>query len=130
MNSERKIKNKYLNIATWNVRGVREERALNKLIEELKIYKIHIIVIQETHLTGNNNENISSYTFCTSGGDNKNFGVGFLVHENVEAVKRFVTKSERIYAIRSKGKNIISLINIHAATEEKEEVAKDEFYDE
>jgi exonuclease III len=58
-------------------------------------------------------------------------GTGFMVRKEVEKnIMSFTPISERICTLRLKGKfHNVTLINVHAPTEEKTEEEKDKFYD-
>lgn len=68
---------------------------------------------------------------CKSGGKDRKFGTDFIVGSRLKnKVMDFKPISERICSIRIKGnKRNISIMNIHAPTEEKDEEEKDLFYE-
>ncbi|XP_054719192.1 uncharacterized protein LOC129228537 [Uloborus diversus] len=73
-----------------------------------------------------------NYSFYYSCHDSQHqFGTGFVVSKKLrERVVDFVPVSERICKLRLRGKlHNISIICVHAPTEEKPEVEKDGFYD-
>jgi hypothetical protein len=64
--------------------------------------------------------------------DSRQFGMGFAVHKDYEiCVKKFNSVFEHIRTIRLDTKPLSTfIINIHAPTECKEDIIKDEFYEE
>lgn len=118
-------------VGTWNVRGTYAEGALKNLVSEARRYKIDILAIQETKQKGNEIIDIEDYTIFKSGGQNRMLGTGFLVSKRIsKSVIEFKPISERICYIRIRGKHRkLSLINLHAPTEEKEEKEKNDYYE-
>lgn len=132
-NLRRKRKNSNtatMRIGTWNVQGIYEEGAVKNLEIEAKKYKMEILAVQETHINETNMTNLEDYVFFTSGGETRRYGVGFLVsNELKEKVEEFRPISDRMCYIEIGGEHNISILNIHAPTEEKTEETKDEFYE-
>lgn len=127
----KKNRRKTINIATWNVRGTNEDGALNNLVKEMKKYRIEILTVQETKRTANDVTEVDNYVFFNSGGENRYLGTGFLISERIRpTVIKFEAVSERLCFLRLKAKHRkLSLINVHAPTEEKSEEEKEEFYE-
>jgi exonuclease III len=128
-NSKRR---KDLRLATWNVRSLYRPGGLRITINELRKYKIEIAAIQEKRwkkLTPqaftNNDYNIQTSSLA----NNHEFGTTFLVDPKFNhVVKNFTPIS--LCLIRIKGRFFnYSLINIHAPTNDSEEEAKDQFYE-
>jgi hypothetical protein len=74
----------------------------------------------------------NGYNIYTSSlANNPEFGTAFLVDSKFNhIVKKFTIFNERLCVIRIKGRfSNYSLINIHAPTNDSEEEAKDQFYD-
>lgn len=127
----RKATKEEINIATWNLQGIFEEGAVKNLISEAKRYNIDIMMLQETHLKDSTITEIEGYILFNSGSDIRRYGTGFLVKENLkEAIRKFRPLTDRLCCIqlRAEKKNI-SLVNIHAPTEEKDDEEKDEYYE-
>lgn len=118
-------------MATWNVRGTFQEGSVKILLREMRKYKIDIAAIQETKQLGSEVLEIEDALFCKSGGQDRRLGTGFIVRNDLkQRILGFNPISERLCTIRLKGKRKnISIINLHAPTEEKEEDIKDEFYE-
>jgi hypothetical protein len=119
-------------LATWN--ALYRPGGLRIKINELKQCKIAIAAIQETRwnkftpqaFTSNGNN-----IYTSSLADNQEFETAFLVDsKSNHMVKDFTPINERLYVIRIKGRFFnYSLINIHAPTNDSEEEAKDQFYE-
>ena len=130
-NSKRR---KDLRLATWNVRTLHITGGLRMTINELRKYKIAIAAIQETRWTKLTPRAFvsSKYNIYTSSQTNKHeFGTAFFVDSNFNhLVKNFTPINERLCILRIKGRFFnYSLINIHAPTNDSEEEAKDQFYE-
>lgn len=126
-----KGKKKQINLATWNVRGTYTPGSIKELISEFKRYKIEVMAIQETKQMGSDIVEIEDVILYKSGGENRLLGTGFMILKALkEKVINFKPISERMCAIRLKGKNRnISILNVHALSEEKEEENKDIWYE-
>ncbi|KAK9709187.1 hypothetical protein QE152_g26756 [Popillia japonica] len=98
----------------------------------MKKYEIDILAVQETKQKGQEIITLDGYTLFNSGGENRRLGVGFLLrNEFKEKVVDFEPISERVCRLRLRGKyRKISLLNVHAPTEDKGPIVKSEFYEE
>ncbi|XP_063913213.1 craniofacial development protein 2-like [Zophobas morio] len=125
-------KNPKIRIGTWNVRGTYSEGKLKQIVQELQRYNIDLPAIQETKQKGKFITEIGNYILFNSGIDNKELGTGFMVEKSLKgAVITFKPISERLSYIRLRSKyRKISLLNIHAPTEEKDLEVKTEYYEE
>jgi hypothetical protein len=121
-------------LVTWNVRSLYRPDGLRITINELRKYKIAIAAIQETRWNKftpqaftSNVYNINTSTLA----NNHGFGTAFLVDLKFNhLVINFTPINERLCVIRIKGRFFnYSLINIHAPTNDSEEEAKDQFYE-
>lgn len=121
-----------LKLGTWNLKGIYEEGALSNLIREVRKYKLDLIALQETHLKGSEVADVENYTLFTSGIQTRRYGTGFLIEWGMRSrIKQFQPKDDRLCSIRIKGEhNMITIVNIHAPTEEKIEDEKDQYYEE
>jgi hypothetical protein len=107
--------------------------ACQNLADVLKEYNVTIAALQEVRWTGTGQVKINDYIIYYKGlDDTHHFGTGFALHKDYEfCVKEFNPVSERICTIRLDTKPFnIFIINIHAPTECKEEILKEEFYEE
>lgn len=127
----RKQNENIINMGTWNVRGINEEGAIKNLIKEINKYDMQIIALQETHLPGNGIQEIDNHILFKSGNKQRQFGTGFILNKQLkEKVLDFQQISERLCKIRIKEVNMnLSILNIHAPTEEKDDEIKDIFYE-
>ena len=124
---------KDLRIGTWNVLSLYRPGALKVLEDQLSIYAVDILAIQEIRWLGtgtmeNNNYNI--YYSCNP--KEHIFGTGFIISKRVKhLVIDFQAINHRLCYIRIKGRFFnYSLICAHAPTETTEnEEEKDCFYD-
>ncbi|KAK9693714.1 hypothetical protein QE152_g34012 [Popillia japonica] len=123
---------KLCNIGTWNVRGTYGEGALQNLAAIMKKYEIDILAVQETKQKGQEIITLDGYTLFNSGGENRCLGVGFLLRNEFKyKVVDFEPIGERVCRLRLRGKYWkISLLNVHAPTEDKDLIVKSEFYEE
>ena len=131
-NPRKRFKDHDLRICTWNVRTLYRPGASIQLADVLEKYKADITAIQEMRWTGHGcaRRNICDiYYSCHE--KKHEFGCGFVVGKRLRhLVSRFTPVSERIASIRIKGKFFnISLICVHAPTEDKDDEVKDMFYE-
>jgi exonuclease III len=96
------------------------------LLSQLKQYKVDITALQETRWQGKDITDMKSHTLFYSGKEEgtREFGVAFIVERNMKRnVLDFKAVDERICVLRIKTKfHNLSFINVHAPTEEKEEI--------
>jgi exonuclease III len=125
---------KDLRLATWNVRSLNRPGGLRITINELRKYKIAKASSQETSWNKSTPQafTINGYNIYTSSlTNNHECRTAFLVDlEFNHMVKNFTPINERLCVIRIKDRFFYySLINIHAPTNDSEEEAKDQFYE-
>jgi len=121
-----------LRICTWNVRTLYTPGASNLLEKVLMQYRADITAIQEMRWIGSGSlkkRNCDIYYSCHA--KHHIFGCGFVIGGKArQNVIGFTPYSERLAAIRIKGKFFnISLLCVHAPTNESDELVKDDFYD-
>lgn len=121
-----------MNFGTWNIRTLYQVGALQATIREVEKYEMNIVALQEMRWPGQGKLKKKNWDIYYSGTNNNAhvFGVGFMVGKTLrDKVISFNPMNERICYIRIKMKfNNISLFTVHAPTEDKEEVIKDQFY--
>ncbi|KAK9727614.1 hypothetical protein QE152_g19059 [Popillia japonica] len=82
--------------------------------------------LEETKQKGQEIITLDGYTLFNSGGENRRLGVGFLLRNDFkDKVVDFEPVSERQGKYRK-----ISLLNVHAPTDDKDPIVKSEFYEE
>jgi exonuclease III len=117
---------------TWNVRTLFKTGALLSLLSQLKEYRLVITALQETRWQGKDIMDMKSHILFYSGKEEgrREFGVARVVERNMKRnVLDFKAVDERICVLRIKTKfQNVSFINVHAPTEEKEELEKEAFY--
>lgn len=113
---------------SWN-----RPAAAIKTIEQLEGIEMDITAVQEIRWTGTGNQKIRKSVVFYSGSPNNRheFGTGFVIRERMMgSVMDFKPVNERICYMRLRGKLYnISMLSVHAPTEEKDELTKDIFYD-
>jgi len=116
---------------TWNVRTLYRPGHLTTAILELERYRLDIIAIRELRWPEEGSLKTGNWTVFYSGGAEHQFGVGFIVNDKIlHRVKEFKAVNDRICYIELECRwfNVI-LINGYAPTEDKEDEAKDIFYE-
>ena len=114
------------------MRSLHKPGALGNLVDMLGKYKIQIAALQEVCWLGDGHLSSGSYTVFYSCHETLHrLGVSFAVSQDVlSKVVDFRAVNERICVLRVRGKWFnMSLINIHAPHEGREDEVKDEFYD-
>lgn len=123
-----------MNIGTWNVKSLYRSGTAQNLINEVKKYNVDIMALQEVRWTDNGECNIDGYSILYSGrADQRHFeGVGFCLSSTARrSLADLKTYSERIIVITLKCKWFnLSIVNVYAPTEDKEDNEKDLFYSE
>ena len=122
-----------LHIATYNVRTLSEDCHLTSLENEIKHIKWDIIGISEMRRPGENlMELASKHILFNKGTDQKERGVGFLVHKNLQGnIQEFHATSDRVASvtINISKRYKIKIIQIYAPTSLSTQDVLDEFYD-
>jgi exonuclease III len=106
---------------------------MNEIAEQMLSTQIQIIALQEIRRKRHGQikkKKYSLYYSCSQQSVGQ-LGTRFMVRKEVEKNSMsFTPISERICTLRLKGKfHNVTLINIHAPTEQKMEEEKDKFYD-
>ena len=121
-------------MGSWNVRTLSEAGALKKLDDALATLSMDLVALQEIRWLGNgvhNRRGKHCYDIYYSCHDrHRVLGTGFAAGPRLEpAIMDFKAINDRLSTLRMQGKFFnISLINVHASTEDKEEEEKDLFY--
>jgi len=131
---KRVIRNKKENIylGTWTVLTMLQPGKMQEVAEQILQRELQIIALQEIRWKGQGQIKKDKYNlyYSCKEGQTGQLGTGFLAKkETVKNIMGFEPINERIYKLRLKGKyHNITIINIHAPTEEKDEETKERFY--
>lgn len=129
---QRKRKND-IRIGSWNVRTLFRAGALKTLTDELARYKMDVTAVQEMRWLGSGHQRHREYDlYYSCHASDHMFGTGFIVGPKMKSlVIDFKPINERLCTLRMRGKFYnISVINVHAPTEEKTSEVKESFYEE
>ena len=115
--------NVWLYIGTWNVMTMLKPGKMKEISEQMLSSQIQIIALQEVRWKGHGQIKKNKYSiyYSCSQQNTGQFGTGFMVKKEIEKnIMSFTPINERICTLRLKGKfHNITLINVHAPTEEK-----------
>jgi endonuclease/exonuclease/phosphatase family metal-dependent hydrolase len=117
---------------TWNVKTLYKTGALLSLLSQLKEYRLVVTALREKRWQGKDIKDMKSHTIFYSGKveGSRELGVAFVVERSMKVnVLDFIAVDERMCVLRIKTKfQNLSLINVHAPTEEKKWLEKEAFY--
>lgn len=120
-----------LRFGTWNIRTLFKPGAFRTLVDEVEKYRLGIVALQELRWSDTGLMQLKNTTLFYGACDNRRLGgSGFAVNKAyLNSVKDFKVISPRITVLTIAARWFnIAFVNVHAPTEEKEEVEKDEFY--
>ena len=84
-------------IATFNIRGPKNQVKKEEVIEDLKLYGVEICCLQETKITEEVDEEIGGYRLININSEQQSYGNGFLISPKWKhSVYRFWKESDRI----------------------------------
>lgn len=118
---------------TWNTRSLYRSGALKEILNEMTKYGIDILAVQEMRWKGSGIFDTRTHTVLRSGKNDKSeLGVAFMVRKGMkESILDFKPVNERICLLRLKTRFFnLAIINVHAETEEKDDMTKENFYQE
>jgi len=121
-----------MTLATWNVRRLYRPGALAKLKDELTKYGIAITAFPEIRWSGSEIFDSGDFIVCYSGNEERRqFGTGFLINKKYKhLIIGFSPEADRMCSLRIRGIFFNpTIICVHAPMEEKDEMQKDDFYE-
>ena len=119
-------------LATWNVQSLYRPGALARLKEELNKYGIVITAVQEIRWSGSEIFDSGDFIVCYNGNkERRQFGSGLLINKKYKhLIMGFSPERDHICTVRIRGVFFnTKIICVHTPTEEKDEVQKDDFYE-
>jgi exonuclease III len=118
-------------MATWNVRSLFRPEASRTLENEVKRYRVEIAALQEIRWRDIEMTSLNDYILINSGSRDNILGIGFMIKKSIRnSLLNYKTVTERICVVWLKGRFFnISIVSVHAPTEEKDEEVKDAFYE-
>ena len=120
-------------MATWNLRSLYVRGAIQSTLADLKRYKVQIAAVQETRWLDSGIHTMQAHCFYFSGtSQNRHeFGTGFIVDKSIDhAVISFEPVNKYMCTLRLRtDKFKVSILNVHAPTEAKEDEIKEQFYE-
>jgi len=121
-----------MTLTTWNVRSLYWPGALAKLKDELNKYGIAVTAVQEIRWSGSEIFDSGDFIVCSSGNkERRHFGTGFLIIKKYKhLIMGFSPETDRICYLRIRGVFFnTTIMCVHAPTEDKDEMQKDDFYE-
>jgi exonuclease III len=116
----------------WNIQTLFKTGALISLLSQVQGHRLGITALQETRWQGKDIMDMKSHTLFYSSKEEgtRELGVAFIVERSIKRnIFDFKAVDKRICVLRIKTKfHTTSFINVHAPTEEKEEIEKEAFY--
>jgi len=106
---------------------------MNEIADEMLKTQLQVIALQELRWKGTGQINKPKYTLYYSCNPEKmgQMGTGFMIQNAIKKnILSFEPYNERLCKLRIKGEfNNLSIVSVHAPTEEKDEEEKEKFYE-
>ena len=127
------MKKELLDIGTWNVNTMLKAGKMQEIADQIVDSQLQITALQEIRWRGYGllkKDKYSIYYSCNPNTTGQ-AGTGFLIQKSaINKILGFEPISDRICKLRVKGKFCnITLINIYAPMEDKEDETKEQFYE-
>ncbi|XP_022197016.2 craniofacial development protein 2-like [Nilaparvata lugens] len=129
----KKAAKKDLKLATWNVQTMLRPGKMMEIAEEMTKFDLDIVALQEIRWQSQGRIEKQNFTMYYSGPETRTglFGTGFIINKKLKKhILAFDPVSDGICKLRIKCRlRNITIISVHAPTEEKSNDDKEEFYD-
>lgn len=106
---------------------------MKEIANEILKFKCDVVGLQEIRWQGNGQIDKPEYSLVYSGPEERTgqYGTGFIITREIRrSLLEFEPINERICRLRLRGKfRNTTIVNAHAPTEEKEDIIKEQFYD-
>ena len=127
----------YLNIGSFNIRGLNSEIRKEQLIHDLESYNLDVLCIQETKIKDGDSRVIRGNQLLCFESNSKHYGCDFVINKRFSnSIHRFWKVSDRVCVLqikleevvykKSKTYPLISIINVYAPTSQRVEKYPDE----
>jgi endonuclease/exonuclease/phosphatase family metal-dependent hydrolase len=128
----KRIKKEQIKIGTWNVNTMLKTGKMQEIADQIVGSQLQIVALQEVRWKGYGllrKDKYSVYYSCNPNTTGQ-AGTGFIIQKSaMNKILGFEPISDSICKLRVKGKFYnMTLINIYAPTEDKEEEIKEQFY--